>query len=319
MSGEADVSYPYPITFRARHVKTKHVLLALGLLSLGLASCDDPIARKEFAIAGQDNTQNEVLVPSITTTFNKWVAKGKYMLPQVDIQDGDGNSYWASASNEGYSLLAQSLSDFPVIPLQSGEDTYEGAVIRSIQGTFINLGFFKMGTNVIAGALYTGQVNSSTLINRPLESTLFGQPYSSGIPQELQFTYQYKAGDKVIHGQDVAMELPAQDRASASAVFYEVTDNAAFLNGTNLQTDGRIVAKGYVELAPTEGTDWVTHKLTLEPVDEERYKAIDLENKKYRLAIVFSSSFRGAEYIGAIGSELRLKEVVIKDLPHAKN
>ena len=98
-----------------------------------------------------------------------------------------------------------------------------------------------------------------------------------------------------------------------------MTDDAAFLNGTNLQTDSRIIAKGYVELEPTEGTDWVTYKLPLEVVNQERDKAIDLTTKKYRLALVFSSSYRGAEYIGAVGSELLLKKVTIKDRPRLKN
>ena len=49
------------------------------------------------------------------------------------------------------------------------------------------------------------------------------------------------------------------------------------------------------------------------PVDEARYEAVDFTTKKYRLALVFSSSFRGAEYIGAVGSELRLREVKLQD------
>ena len=40
---------------------------------------------------------------------------------------------------------------------------------------------------------------------------------------------------------------------------------------------------------------------------------MDVTTKKYRLALVFSSSFRGAEYIGAVGSELRLREVKLQD------
>ena len=145
---------------------------------------------------------------------------------------------------------------------------------------------------------------TSSLASKPLASTLFGQPYATGIPQELEFVYQYKAGAKVIHGEGKNVELPAQDKGSVSAVFYEVTDDAAFLNGTYLQT---------------EGTDWVTYKLPLEVVNQERDKAIDLTTKKYRLALVFSSSYRGAEYIGAVGSELLLKKVTIKDRPRLKN
>ena len=130
----------------------------------------------------------------------------------------------------------------------------------------------------------------------------------------VKFTYQYKAGEKVIHGQGKSVELPSQDRASVSAVFYEITEDESYLNGLTLQTDARIVAKGYVELEPTtpEG-EWQTYSLRLSPVDQARYDAVDFTTKKYRLALVFSSSYRGAEYIGAVGSELRLRQVTLQD------
>lgn len=300
------------------HVNIKHVLLALGFASLGLASCDDPIARKEFEIASKDNTQGSVVVTTQEFTFTDWSSRGRYTLPKADSTSGDAERYWASASNDGFFVIPSFLrpgNEPPVVPLLDADKQPEAVNIRSIQG----VRFWGIGTNLIAGALFSGQVATSSLSSKPLESTLFGQPYTTGVPEELEFVYTYKSGEKVIHGEEKRMELPAQDKASVSAVFYEVTDDAAFLNGTNLQTDKRIVAKGYVELGPTEGTDWATYKLPLEVVDEERYKAIDLEKKKYRLALVFSSSYRGAEYIGAVGSELHLKKVVIKDRPRPKN
>ena len=196
-----------------------------------------------------------------------------------------------------------------LLPLEEN-GVAQGAIIRSIKGFF----FFGIGTNVIAGALYTGQVDTKRLVEKPLESTLFGQPYSSGLPELVDFTYQYKAGEKVIHGQDKQVELPSEDRASVSVVFYEVTEDDSYLNGKTLQTDARIVAKGYVELAPTTPVgEWQSYRLYLKPVNEARYAAVDMAKKKYRLALVFSSSFRGAEYIGAVGSELRLQQVTIKD------
>lgn len=283
-----------------------YVFASLATLALGLASCDDPIAQKEFALASQGQ-QEGVLVPSIQTTFDKWITQGAYTLPQLDSVSEVSGNYWSSASNEGYGFLSSGAGDFPVTQL----DSLGGARIRTLRGMYI----FGIGSRVVAGSLYSGQVNSRSLIASPLESTLFGQPYSSGIPQEMTFTYQYQAGEQVIHGQDRRVELPAQDKASASVVFYEVTDDAAFLNGTNLQTDSRIVAKGYVELASTDSASWVSHTLHLDVVDSARYEAINFDTRKYRLAVVFSSSYRGADFIGAIGSELRLKDVVVKDRP----
>ena len=291
-------------------MKRLSILLALGALSVALGSCDDPIASKEYSLQ-ELHYKEGVLTTSQTFDFTRWieVAKGAYRLPSIAPDEDAKNTYWASASNQGYTLLSSSPTDFPVIPLEVNGEA-QGAVIRSIKGFY----FFGFGTNVIAGALYTGQVDTKHLVAKPLESTLFGQPYSSGLPELVDFTYQYKAGEKVIHGQDKQVELPSEDRASVSAVFYEVTDDASYLNGQTLQTDPRIVAKGYVELAPTTPAgEWQSYRLHLQPIDDARYAAVDMAKKKYRLALVFSSSFRGAEYIGAVGSELRLQQVTIKD------
>ena len=291
-------------------MKRLSILLALGALSVALGSCDDPIASKEYSLQ-ELHYKEGVLTTSQTFDFTRWivVAKGAYRLPSIAPDEDAKNTYWASASNQGYTLLSSSPTDFPVVPLEVNGEA-QGAVIRSIKGFY----FFGFGTNVIAGALYTGQVDTKHLVANPLESTLFGQPYFSGLPELVDFTYQYKAGEKVIHGQDKQVELPSEDRASVSAVFYEVTDDASYLNGQTLQTDPRIVAKGYVELAPTTPAgEWQSYRLHLQPVDDARYAAVDMAKKKYRLALVFSSSFRGAEYIGAVGSELRLQQVTIKD------
>ena len=291
-------------------MKRRSILLALGALSVSLGSCDDPIASKEYSLQ-ELHYKEGVLTTSQTFDFTRWieVGKGAYRLPSIAPDEDAKNTYWASASNQGYTLLSSSPTDFPVVPLEVNGEA-QGAVIRSIKGFY----FFGFGTNVIAGALYTGQVDTKHLVAKPLESTLFGQPYSSGLPEIVDFTYQYKAGKQVIHGQDKQVELPSEDRASVSAIFYEVTDDASYLNGQTLQTDPRIVAKGYVELAPTTPAgEWQSYRLHLQPVDEARYAAVDMAKKKYRLALVFSSSFRGAGYIGAVGSELRLQQVTIKD------
>ena len=294
-------------------------LALLVLVGVGVASCDDPMAERERFIRQTASQRNNggVHTTSQRFTFTRWImkSKGSFLLPSINDQETGENTFWASASNDGYSLLAQGVDSYPVIPLKEGGETV-GALIRSIKGFYL----FGMGTNVIAGALYSGRVNRASLISKPLESTEFGQPYTTGVPDEMQFVYQYKAGKKVIHGQGKQnIPLPAADKGAASAVFYDVTEDESYLNGTNLHTNGRILARGYVELEPTEEGKWTTYTLKLQPTDQTRYDAIDLKTRKYRLALVFSSSFRGAEYIGAVGSELRLKEVVIKDRPKKNN
>ena len=54
-------------------------------------------------------------------------------------------------------------------------------------------------------------------------------------------------------------------------------------------------------------------------MDAARYSRIDFAARRYRLALVFASSYRGAEFIGALGSELRLQDVRIKDRVKSSN
>lgn len=311
-----------PLLFIVRSM-TRYVLLA-GLLMAGtLASCGDPMSEKEEMYGEiqdrqrQDWIKNGRLVESQDFTFTTpWLRNTEqdYLVPSTEVGENVANSYWASASNAGYRLVifagVGDEDSWPLSPLTDAAGNITAARIRSVKGFFIP---GLAGTRVVAGSLYSGQVDADRLAIAPLESTLFGQPYTTGTPEELEITYQYKAGPTVIHGQERQMELPAQDRGSVSAVFYETTDDDSFLNGNTLQTDKRIVAKVYRELEPTPGSDWQTLKLRLEPVDQARYDSVDFTKKKYRLALVFSSSFRGAEYIGAVGSELLLQRVKISD------
>ena len=164
-------------------------LALLTLVGVGVVSCDDPMAERERFIqqtAAQRNNGG-VHTTSQRFTFTKWIEKSKdsFLLPSINDEETGENTFWASASNDGYSLLAQGVDSYPVIPLKEGGENV-GALIRSIKGFY----FFGMGTNVIAGALYSGRVNRGSLVSKPLESTEFGQPYTAGVPDEMEFIYQ---------------------------------------------------------------------------------------------------------------------------------
>lgn len=294
-------------------MKTKQLTLSLALLLASgtlLSSCGpDPLEAKETALARRPQSEG-LLTTTQHYDFTEWLETDDgYMLPKVSESDSPSSTYWASASNLGYTLLAGGdKSSFPVRPLTVGQRT-EGALIRTVRGFYIP----GLGSHVVAGSLYTGSIDRSKLISSSLESSLFGQPYRSGIPEQLKFRYQYKSGATVIHGQEKAVALPPTDKGSVTIALYEVTDNTKYLDGLTLQTDPRIVAKGYMELEATPEEQWQDVTLRLQVVDAARYRSVDFTNKRYRLALVFSSSYRGAEFIGAIGSELKLQDVRIQD------
>lgn len=318
-------------------------------LSVGLSSCSqyDPIYEKERAIAAARINKPEPTTPTTPTnptppqptdptpttpptpirpkpeppktilveslySFEYWAtvgAKALHSRPLLSPSENVERSYWVSASNEGYTRVPGSKTPemFPVRKLEQG---YKGAGVslRSVEGFYL----FGLGTKLVAGSLYSGSVNSNTLASRPLESTLFGHAWSDGIPTELKLHYQYKSGAKVIHGQNKALpkDLPQHDQGSISAVLYETTHNPAPLNGTNVATDARIVARAYKLIDPSSPLNtWQELSLAFEVKNQEAYDSIDMSQKKYALAIIFSSSARGDQYIGAIGSELLIDEV----------
>lgn len=96
-------------------------------------------------------------------------------------------------------------------------------------------------------------------------------------------------------------DAPA-DEGSVAAVIYEVSDYTNdYLDGTNLQTATNIAAVAY--LKKTTNTT-----MTTESVNFQTAKPFDA-SKKYKLAIVFSSSAKGDNFEGGEDSELSVKSV----------
>ena len=105
-------------------------------LAVAFASCDDPITRKERSLIDRQYKEG-VLTASQSFDFTRWidVSKGAYRLPAISADEDAKNTYWASASNQGYTMLASSPTDYPVVPLEENGAAH-GAIIRSIKGFY---------------------------------------------------------------------------------------------------------------------------------------------------------------------------------------
>ena len=81
--------------------------LALMALAVAFASCDDPITRKERSLIDRQYKEG-VLTASQSFDFTRWidVSKGAYRLPAISADEDAKNTYWASASNQGYTSVA---------------------------------------------------------------------------------------------------------------------------------------------------------------------------------------------------------------------
>lgn len=160
----------------------------------------------------------------------------------------------------------------------------------------------SMIPKVTAGSLFLGTFETN--MNDVLASTQFGMIYKN--PKSVSTVtgkYKYKAGDKFWNNM-VADNTGRQDRGSAVAVLYEVDKYTETLTGHDISNSPRIIGSATFICEPTE--EYNDFTLTLD------YKGKTYDpSKKYKLAIVFSSSAEGDKYYGAAGSTLWIDNVTI--------
>ncbi|WP_418800086.1 PCMD domain-containing protein [Porphyromonas sp.] len=316
---------------------TLGLLFALSLFMTMSCSGEDPIKAKRIAIENgtykpdpnkpdpnkpdpnkpdtvptpEPNPLGDMKTHEITFTFDEWAsprAGAPYRMPVEKALPKlvAGEPYWESASNMGAALAGKVKSeDFPIHPLTKGR-TGQALEAMTIKG----MKFGNMGGHIIAGALYNGQFNKDHMIKKPLESTLFGQPVFA-IPLSIKGYYQWLPGMNLVDGKKKNKEIEGQDEATIACVFYDISQDDSYLNGKNLYTAPRILAKVQLHPKPTKDGAWTSFEARLDIVNEAAYKQIDLQKGKYRMVLIFSSSARGDEFIGAIGSRLRIDDFVV--------
>ena len=220
------------------------------------------------------------------------------------LPDGSLGNDWATA-NAGYRISMSSAQpmDYPTTPLANG---FEGAGVCL---TTCDTGpFGKMANKrLAAGNMFLGTFDIAIAMSDHLHATRFGIPFT-GRPDRFTGYYTYEPGPTVqdFYGNPISN---CTDSASIYAVFYRNHDsrgNEVVLYGDNILSSDLIVAianLGYV--TPTiQWTPWNVKFEYREELDEQL-----LADRGYSLAIVFSSSANGGDFIGAIGSRLCVDKV----------
>lgn len=157
----------------------------------------------------------------------------------------------------------------------------------------------NMIPKVTAGSTFFGTF--ATVLNDVLASTNFGVICKSKVIS-VKGKYKYTPGTEFWNNKELD-KTGKQDKGSAVAVLYEVASYSETLNGHDLHTSPKIVASAKFTCEPkTEYTDFA---LTMD------YKKSYDASKKYKLAVVFSSSIDGDKYFGAVGSTLWIDQVVL--------
>lgn len=234
-------------------------------------------------------------------------SNGKYYEWTEAGTDGEQQAYWGSG-NAGVALIMSSAKP-DAFPTTMNENGVSGRCVKLTTCSTGMLGkMFKMP--IAAGNIFSGEFKF-TSISKAVENTLFGQPFS-GRPKQFSGYYKYKPGETMTG----ATEEGQVDTGDIYAVLYKrhyTTDTdgkevEVKLNGENILTDGSIVAIARVpEIEVSD--DWVHFDIPFEYMGE--IDADLLAQHGYNIAIVASSSAKGASFIGAVGSTMYIDEFKI--------
>lgn len=231
----------------------------------------------------------------------------KYYVWHNTRQDGTLGNDWATG-NTGFAITGwdKKPEEFPSSVLAEGYD--KAAVKLTTSSTGLLGAMFKKP--IAAGNLFLGEFDMNNAVAQPLQATKFGIPINQR-PLTFSGVYRYTAGTQVTDMNNKVL-TDVKDSAAIYAVFYRNHDddgNAVTLDGTNIKTSNLIVAMadmGYVQPA----SDWTHFDL---PFEFKQSVDFDLlSNNGYSLAIVFSSSKSGDQFIGAVGSTLCIDMVTVK-------
>lgn len=216
---------------------------------------------------------------------------------------------WDS-SNKGIAIYQQypEADEYPVHPTSTSMDGKLAAEMVTKKGPGSILGILNIP--VIAGSLFTGVLNPLNALKDPLLATQFGQPFSEK-PLRMRGHYMYKAGEGNYIDRKGKEQPSLKDSCAIYSVFFRTDADLEMLDGTNILTDPHILAIAMLpgpDRAGTAGNDFVAFDI---PFEYKSDAVVDFEKNKYKLVIVFSSSFYGDRYEGTPGSRLIVDDVEI--------
>lgn len=227
--------------------------------------------------------------------FETWGSNStsKYEFPL----EADGSQLWSSG-NPG-AALAGIPKDPQAFPTHSTTDSYHGnkaVEMVTLKGTALTE---LVGIHIIAGSIFYGNFNSLNAMSKPLEATEFGQPLE-GTASRFTGYYKYTPGAQ-FQDKNGNVVPGAVDSCAIYAIIFKGSQR---LNGTNIQTSDRIVARAVL----ADGSAKANY--TRFDIPFAYVPGADLSGD-LMIAMVASASYKGGEYAGAIGSKLVIDSLQI--------
>jgi len=230
---------------------------------------------------------------------------------EVTPSSGEPNYCWATG-NPGSALTMNGAKpeEFP------SYSTTDGKVGRCVCLNTQSAGVMGewMQKPIAAGSLFLGKFVIDYVLSDALKSTQFGVPNSKE-PVRITGWYKYKPGEKFTD-KDMNVYPDRTDEASIYAVYYRNTNDRGesfVLDGHDVEDLDKVLDNPQVykvaHVASLPATDtWTQWEMFFDGRD-----APDdiVAAQGCNLALVFSSSKRGAQFEGAIGSTLYVDEVEV--------
>lgn len=215
---------------------------------------------------------------------------------------------WASC-NDAVGLIKQMGSWFGITytgeyPVRPSDDAFAGekaALLESVDTKGGNI-LGQTVPKVTSASIFLGSFNAMAAVTSPMATTNFGIMYDKQ-PLKVTGYYKYTPGTEFYNANGELQE-GVTDKCAMSAVLYEVSSEDETLNGSNIYTSDKIVAKAVFTSDKSVDT-YTPFELNLEYA-----KAYDF-SKKYKFAIIFSASADGASYNAAVGSKLLIDNVSV--------
>lgn len=224
-------------------------------------------------------------------------------------EDGAYRLSWCTA-NGGYGIskVNNSPEDYPTVPCKGVGGGYGVQLTTMPTGGVAEM----MGIRLAAGNLFLGEFDVSAALRDPVASTRFGIRFNKK-PLQLRGWMSYVPGERFQDRDGKVLHI--SDSCDIYAVLYRNQNrggDAVMLDGNTVGDSPYLVAKATLDerLAGGTGGEWVYFTAEFdydsysEPLD-----AFLLGEYGYSMSIVATSSRRGGNFCGAIGSMLKVDEL----------
>lgn len=235
------------------------------------------------------------------------------------IYDMLSDELWCNA-NKGVATVYRDNTPFPTRRTTDSHNGEYGILLETVFGNR-NTILHMLDIPLYAGSAFRGVFETN--ISNPVTSAKFGQIHSKSTGKPIRFTgwYKYKSGEYYqtctvndTPKYNIVDTVPGKkDELDIYAVMFKVPQGNegknVYLTANDVLTSNRLVATAIIS-DRTEKNDWTRFDIPFIYTE-----AIDYSRFDYKLAIVLSSSKRGAFYEGAIGSLLVVDEIEIVTEP----